>query len=220
MVKRNAVALLGLTLALTSVSEAQLGLSVRAGTLGAGGELSLRPNRYLGVRVGGHYLSMTRSATIEGIAYDLTPRLQNGTAIVDLHPLGSALHLSGGLVWNSNRGTVVAQLTGPVTVGNATYQPADIGTLSGLVEYRTKYAPYAGLGLGGRGRISVLFDVGVVFSGFPQVSLTGGSSLTGQAKVVFDQNVAAEVQQIQTEIESRKYLKYTPVVSLGLRVGL
>ena len=28
-----------------------------------------------------------------------------------------------------------------------------------------------------------------------------------------------EVQQIQAEIESRKYLKYTPVVSFGLRVG-
>lgn len=218
--KRNAAVVFGLLVGLSGTATAQLGLSVRAGSLGLGGELSFRPSRYWGLRLGGHYLSVKRSATIEGIAYDFKPQLQNGVAIVDLHPLGSSLHLSAGMVWNSNKGSVLAQLTGPVTIGTQTYQPAEIGSLTGLVNYKNRYAPYAGIGFGGRGRLSVLFDVGVVFSGYPQISLTGASSLTGQAKVVFDQNVRQEVQDIQTEIDSRKYLKYTPVVSLGLRVGL
>ena len=220
MVKGSAVAAIGLLLGIGSVGSAQVGISVRAGTLGVGGELSIRPSRFVGLRVGGNYFSITRNATIEGIAYQLQPKLQNGTAVLDLHPLGGAFHLSGGVVWNSNQGAVQAQLAGPVTIGPTTYQPSEVGALTGIVKYQERYAPYAGLGFGGRGRVSFLFDVGLVFSGFPQVSLTGATNLTGQAKAIFDQNVLQEVQQIQTEIESRKYLKYTPVISLGLRVGI
>ncbi len=219
MMKRHAFIAFGLVTTLAVSADAQVGISLRAGTLGVGGELSVRPSRYLGLRVGGNYFSFTRSATIEGIAYDLNPKFESGSAIADLHVFGGAFHLSGGMVWNSNEGNVVAQLTGPITIGANTYQPSDVGSLTGLVNYETRYAPYAGLGFGGRGRVSLVFDAGVVFSGYPRVSLTGTSNLTGQAKTIFDQNVAQEVAEIQTEIESRKYLKYYPVVSLGLRVG-
>lgn len=218
MVKRCAVAVAAFFLP-AAIASAQVGISVRAGTLGVGGELSIRPSKYLGLRAGGHYFTTTRTATIEGIAYQLTPKLQNGTAILDLHPFGGSFHLSGGMVFNRNEGAVAAQLTGPITIGPQTYQPAEVGELTGLVRYQDRYAPYAGLGFGGRGRVSFLFDLGVVFSGFPQVSLQGGSSLTGTAKTIFDQNVQQEVNEIQTEIESRSYFKYTPVVSFGLRVG-
>jgi hypothetical protein len=198
-------------------AQAQVGISIRASTLGAGGELSYRANRYLGLRVGGNYLSFTRNATIEGISYDVTPTLKNGSGIVDLHPFGSSLHLSGGVVWNSNRGDVVAQLTGPVTIGAATYQPSDVGSLTGRLDYGRKYAPYAGIGFAGRSRVSLLFDVGLVFSGHPTATLTGASNLTGQAKAIFDQNVSQEVQEIQSEIDGKSYLKYHPVVSFGFR---
>ena len=198
--------------------QAQVGLGLRASTLGAGGELSVR-GRYLGIRVGGYYFSTTRDATIDGIAYDLSPRLRSGTAIVDLHPFGGSFHLSGGVLYNSNRGAVDARLTGPITIGTTTYQPAEVGSLTGVVTYSSRYAPYAGLGFSGRGRVSLLFDVGLAFSGYPTVSLTGSTNLTGQAKAVFDQNVQQEIQDIQDDIESRSYLKYYPVVSVGLRLG-
>ncbi len=217
--KRTAWLGLMLAAALAPSASAQVGLSIRAGTLGAGGELSLRPNRYVGIRLGGNYLTFTRSATVDGIAYDLTPKFQSGSGILDLHPFGNAFHLSGGMIWNSNQGTVAARLTGPITIGPQTYQPSDVGSLTGRLSYSQRYAPYAGLGFGGRGRVSLLFDLGVVFSGFPQVSLAGNTNLTGQAKSIFDQNVIQERQNIQADIESRQYLKYHPVVSLGLRGG-
>ena len=219
MMKRIALLALALSGAMVSAAPAQVGISIRAGTLGVGGELSLRPNRYLGLRFGGNYLSFTRSAIVSGIAYDLTPKLESGSGILDLHPFGNSFHLSGGMLWNSNQGSVVARLTGPITIGPQTYQPSDIGSLTGRVSYANHYAPYAGLGFGGRGRVSLLFDLGLVFSGFPQVSMAGNTNLTGQAKAIFDQNVIQETQDIQAGIESRKYLKYHPVVSLGLRVG-
>lgn len=220
MMKRAALLTLTLAGVLAHAAAAQVGISIRAGTLGAGGDVSLRPSRYLGLRVGGNYLSFTRSATIQGIDYDVTPRFESGTAIVELHPTGGSFHVAGGLVWNSNQGAVAARLNGPVTIGSLTYQPSDVGSLTGLVKYDRTYAPYAGIGFSGRGAVSLLLDFGVVFSGFPQVSLTGTGNLTGQAKSIFDQNVRQEVQSIQDDINSRSYLKYHPVVSVGLRVGL
>jgi hypothetical protein len=206
--------------ATTAPATAQVGIGLRASTLGVGGELSIRPSPYLGLRAGGNYLTFSRQATIEGIDYDMTPRLQSGLAMVDLHPFGGSFHLSGGMLWNSNEGRVEAQLTGPVTIGSQTYQPSEVGALTGVVGYSAKYVPYAGLGFSGRGRVSLLFDLGVAFSGHPQVALTSASSLTGPEKVAFDQNVQQEIQSIQADIDSRGYLRYYPVVSLGLRIGL
>jgi hypothetical protein len=220
MTKRTVALTLGILCLGGHAATAQVGFSIRASTLGAGGELSIRPNRYLGFRLAGNYLRFTRNATIDGISYDVTPKLENGGAFLDLHPLGSALHLTGGVVRNSNEGHVVARLTAPVTIGGSTYQPEDIGALTGRFSYSSRYVPYAGFGFSGRSRISLLFDVGVVFAGFPQASLTGTSNLSGQAKVVFDQNVLQEVQQIQADINKNSVFKYYPVVALGLRVGL
>lgn len=217
--KRAAVLSLALAAMAGTAASAQVGISIRAGTLGAGGELSIRPSRYLGLRLGGNYLTFKRSATIQGIDYDITPKFESGTAIVELHPFGGSFHLAGGMMWNANQGTVSARLGGPITVGSQTYQPADIGSLRGLVNYQKKYVPYAGLGFSGRSRISFLLDLGLVFSGYPTVSLTGTTNLTGPAQAIFDQNVRQEVQNIQDDITSRSYLKYHPVVSMGLRVG-
>ncbi len=219
MMKRAAVVSLALAAMAGNAASAQVGISIRAGTLGAGGELSIRPSRYLGLRLGGNYLTFKRSATIQGIDYDITPKFESGTAIVELHPFGGSFHLAGGMMWNANKGTVSARLGGPITVGSQTYQPADIGSLRGLVNYQKKYVPYAGLGFSGRSRISLLLDLGLVFSGYPTVSLTGTTNLTGPAQAIFDQNVRQEVQNIQDDITSRSYLKYHPVVSMGLRVG-
>jgi hypothetical protein len=221
MTHRRAAAIAAVLLAALAASPlvAQVGLAVRASTLGIGGELSYRPSRYLGLRAGGHYLTLSRSATIEGISYDFSPKFQSGMAIVDLHPFGGSFHLSGGVLWNSNEGTVQARLAGPITIGGQTYQPAEVGSLTGLFNYSSRYVPYAGLGFGGRGRVSLLVDLGVAFSGYPAVSLTGNTNLTGQAKSVFDQNVEQERSEIQSEIEGRSYLKYYPVVAFGIRVG-
>jgi hypothetical protein len=51
------------------------------------------------------------------------------------------------------------------------------------------------------------------------VGLIGTTPLTGQAKTQFDANVASELAQVQTDIDGKSYLKFHPVLSLGLKVG-
>jgi len=217
-VRTRSAATLAALLATTGALQAQVGLAVRASTLGIGGELSFRASRNIGIRLGGNYLQFSRDATVEEIDYRLTPHFENGTAILDVHPFGGSFHLSGGLLLNYNEGQMVATLNQNITIGDNTYTPQQVGSLTGTVSFN-KTAPYLGVGFAGRSRVAVLFDLGVGFTGTPQVELLGETNLTGAAKAEFDANVIKEQQQAQAEIDSHKVLKYHPVVSLGIKVS-
>jgi outer membrane receptor protein involved in Fe transport len=203
-------------MALPAVALGQVALAARASTLGIGAELSFRVARNVSLRLGGNYLEFTRDATIEDIDYHVTPHFENGTAILDVHPFGGAFHLSGGLLLNYNEGELVATLADDIVIGGQTYTPQEVGSLKGTVAFN-KTAPYLGIGFAGRSRIAFLFDLGVGYTGRPQVELVGQTTLTGAAKDQFDVEVEQERQEIAAELDRRKYLRFHPVVSLGLK---
>ena len=203
---------------LPAIAHAQVGLAARASTLGLGAELSFRAGRNVGFRLGGNYLEFTRDETIEDIDYRVTPHFENGTAILDVHPFGGSFHLSGGILLNYNEGALVATLNQNIDIGGQTYTPEQVGSLTGTVAFN-KTAPYLGVGFAGRSRIAFLFDLGVGFTGTPQVDLIGDTNLTGPAKAEFDANVEQERQEVQAEVAKRKYLRYHPVLALGIKVG-
>lgn len=213
-------AALGLSLGslIPSGLQAQFGLAARGSTLGIGVEASYRMNRNLGLRAGGNYLEFSRDATIENIDYKATPHFESGTVILDLYPMGGSFHLSGGLLLNRNEGRLDARLNQDIEIGGRTYTPAQVGSLVGTVDFK-KTAPYVGLGFAGRGRVSILFDLGVGFTGTPRVDLVGVTPLTGAEKAEFDARVAQELDEVRADIEDRSYLKLHPVVSLGLKIG-
>ncbi len=198
---------------------AQVGIAARASTLGIGAEVSYRASRNVGFRAGGNWLSFSRDGTIDEIDYEITPRFENGTATLDLFPFGGAFRVSGGVMLNGNEGHLDAVLNQPVRIGGVTYTPQQVGSLIGRVTFR-ETAPYAGLGFEGSGRVAFLFDLGVAFTGTPRASLIGNSNLTGVEKQVFDANVELEEMRVQAEIDEREYLKYHPILSIGLRFRL
>lgn len=198
--------------------QAQFGLAARGSTLGIGVEASYRVNRNFGVRAGGNYFEFSRDATIENIDYKATPHFESGTVILDLYPMGGSFHLSGGLLLNRNEGRLDAQLNQDIEIGGRVYTPAQVGSLVGTVDFK-KTAPYAGLGFAGRGRVSILFDLGVGFTGTPRVDLVGVTPLTGAEKAQFDARVAQELAEVRADIEGKSYLKLHPVVSVGVKVG-
>ncbi len=113
---------------------------------------------------------------------------------------------------------MVARLNQDIEIGGATYTPAQIGSLTGTVDFR-KTAPYFGLGLAGQGKIALLLDLGVGITGTPRVDLIGQTPLTGSAKAQFDANVAQELAEVRADIAGKSYLKFHPVVSVGLKIG-
>ena len=203
---------------LPAAATAQVALAARASTLGIGGELSFRAGRNVAFRFGGNYLTFTTDQDVEGVNYQLTPHFENGTAILDLHPFGGSFHLSGGVLLNYNEGEMVATLTQDIQIGNQTYTPQQVGSLTGTVSFN-RTAPYLGLGFAGRSRVAFLLDLGVGITGKPRVDLVGETNLTGTAKDQFDANVAQEQTEIQAEIDKHKILRFHPVVSLGLKLS-
>lgn len=207
-----------LILTLPGRLSAQVGIAARASTLGVGAELSYRASKLFGLRIAGNYLEFSRDATIENIDYHLTPHFENGSALLDLYPLGGSFHLTGGVLLNRNEGRMVAKLNSNIDIGGTTYTPDQIGSLTGTVDFR-KTAPYAGFGFAGRGKIALLVDFGVGITGTPRVNLIGVTPLTGQAKADFDANVQEELAQVRADIDDKSYLKFHPVLSLGLKIG-
>jgi hypothetical protein len=197
---------------------AQFGLAARASTLGVGVEVSYRVSKLIGFRAGANYLEFSRNLAIENIDYHLTPHFENGSAVLDLYPLGGSFHLSGGVLLNHNEGRMVARLNQNIEIGGRTYTPSEIGSLTGTVDFRST-APYVGFGFAGRGKIALLVDLGVGVTGTPRVDLIGETPLTGNAKTEFDANVAQELAQVRAQINDKSYLKFHPVLSVGLKVG-
>ncbi len=214
--------ILGLSaLALCPCAEAQTAVSVaaKASTLGAGGELAVRLASLVAVRGGAQFFSFSRSSGIEGIDYDIRPRLRNGTILLDLHPFSGGFRITGGAVINRNRVDIVAIPSGPITIGNQTFQSGEIGRLDGGIRVR-KISPYAGIGYVGQTRVAFSVDLGVAFHGTPQATLVGTSTLSGPERAIFDAEVARERDQIQQAINDESLARYHPVLAFGLVIRL
>jgi hypothetical protein len=124
--------------------------------------------------------------------------------------------MSGGLLLNYNEGELVATLSDDIVIGGQSYTPQEVGSLTGIVTFN-KTAPYLGIGFSGRSRIAFLFDLGVGYTGRPKVELLGETTLTGAAKDEFEARVEQERQEVDAELDRHKYLRFHPVVSLGLK---
>lgn len=188
-----------------------------ASTLGLGPELSLHLTDRFGLRAGYHFFSLSTSQDVEDISYTLEPDWRNLTALADFHPFGSAFRLTGGLVLWNTKARADAELNQPVEIGDRTYQPSEVGSLTFLAEYPRSVAPMVGLGIASRGRFAVTFDLGVVFAGHPTVDLTVVSPLTGPERATLEAEVAKEEAEIQASINDEPLARLYPVVSLGLK---
>jgi hypothetical protein len=73
--------------------------------------------------------------------------------------------------------------------------------------------------LAGQGGIAVVVDLGVGLTGTPIVGLNAQTSLEGTERSEFDARIAREQERVQAEISRHSWLKYHPVLSLGLKLG-
>jgi hypothetical protein len=218
---------LSLLLGSTSLATAQAGrmaFGVKAGTLGLGAEASVALTRHLALRGGVNRFQLTRDQEIEGIDYQLTPRLQSFTALLDLHPFGGAFRLSSGLVMNRNQGQLAARpgQGDGMGIGDHEYFASEVQGLDGSITFK-RSAPYVGLGfdnaLTGSGRVSFNLELGVMFHGQPRANLSGRSTLTGDARQTFEQDVRLEAEEIQGWLDGLpRAINYYPVVAFGIKV--
>ena len=182
--KLNAILLLILSVLLSCgmgcADTGGLAISGKAGTLGLGGELTTRITSNINARVGINALDLNFEAEPEEVEYDVGLDLLSFSALLDWHIFNDAFRISGGVLVNENELSLDASPTTSVKLGGTEYTPAQIGTLSGGIDF-DDIAPYVGIGWGNaldsNKRWGFTCDFGVAYTRSPHVALSASGLL-------------------------------------------
>jgi hypothetical protein len=212
---RSCLLLAGLAAAATAQADDNLWVGAKAGTLGLGLEGTWRPIRWFDLRAGFNTFEYDDDGSEAGIDYDATLDLSTYYATANFRMPATPFRFTAGLYNNGNELRLVSrEMTGPVEIGDATFSPAEVGTLRGLASF-DDVAPYAGIGLdfGLFGKVGLNLDLGVLFQGAPDIALTADGALANDP--VFQDALESERAELQEEVD--RYELY-PVASLTFTV--
>lgn len=209
---------------LPAAAFADVGLAGTAGTLGAGVELTAGISPRLNARFGLHGYQYSERREASDIEYDGEANLRTLTGLLDFHPGGRGFRLTGGLVYNATEieGESLPPASGVYDIGGVPVPAAILGTLDGVIEF-DPVVPYAGLGWGnavGPGnRIGFALDLGVMFQGKGEVTLTPdipeGSPINSVPGAREALQVLLDREEREIEEDIADYDLY-PVVSIGI----
>ena len=204
---RNAVLVAALAAATGSAQAG--GIGVRAGTTGVGVDLGGDVMPTLGWRLGLSGMDVNTDVDTSQVTYDAKVKVLTGSLLLDWSPLGP-FRISGGFMPNNNK----IDLTGRPS-GGGSFPPGS--SLTGEVKPERSFAPYLGVGYGNvwtKG-INFYFDLGVMYQGSPEVSLSVNCAPSA-ACTAAQARVEEERQRVQDKVD--KY-KYYPVANIGLTIG-
>lgn len=186
-------------------------LGLKAGALGLGLEYTYAITDRWSVRGGLNGAGLGFDGEESDIEYEFDVVWDSLTLGVDLHPMRSPFRLSLGVMRNDSRLDAESRPTGNVEVGDTTYTPAEVGTLTGRIGFDDT-AVYAGLGWDWsrkNSRFGTSFDIGVLDQGAPAVSLRGSGTLLGNP--AFEQDIAAEQADLQDSVDDLDLVPYLTV---------
>jgi len=214
------IALAATALLASTAAWAQVGVTADLGSTGAGFHLVVPMESDLNGRFGINYFKHDFSKSSSGIDYDVKGKLQSFDLLFDWYALGgNKFHLTGGLVYNGNRFDAVgkANALGQFKLNNNSYTAADVGVLSGHIDYR-KAAPYLGIGWGNAlaqsSRWNLNADLGAFYQGNANVKLTSIGCTTSQTVC---QTLASDVAAVRESFgEDLNKFKVYPVLRASL----
>ena len=212
--KLNAILLLILAILLSCgagcTDTGRYALSAKGSTLGLGGEFTTGVIPKVNARVGINTLNFDYDGDLEDVEYELGLDFFSITGLVDWYVFDGSFRLSAGILSMDHEITLDAIPTADEDIGDTTYTPKDIGTLSGCIEI-DQVAPYVGIGWGNpltsSRRWGFTCDFGVAFISSPDVSLSATGPAAGLAK-----DLAKEKADIEDELDP---FKYYPVIALS-----
>jgi len=193
------------------------GLAVRAGTLGFGGEAAMALGERVVARAGIGWNSYDPDISLSEI--DVTAELPTFyNAGLDIY-LNGAFRLGGGVLFKPDDPTLSAVFTQDQEIGGQTFTPQQIGTLVGVIDSRNE-VPYVLLGFGRHTSpgVGLFLDLGVALLGEPDFRLDAvGGSLDSDSGPLRD---ALDTEAQEFEDDAGAYLRFWPILNLGLRIGV
>src|SRR5271165_4128966 len=228
-VRTAIIGVLGAVLASFTATEAradgpETALALRAGTPGIGVDFDVALGDRFGARVGFSDFSISHTVTSSDASYDGKLKLSIPSALIDWYVFKGVFHLTAGVAVNGTKVDITGT-PGPngFTLNGNTYTSAEVSSVNGTVKVGNSAAPYVGFGWGNptspKHRVQFLFDVGAIYSGTPNVSLTAQCAAGAPTQVcsAVQADVLAEEQKISTNVS---IIKWYPVVNLGFSIRL
>jgi hypothetical protein len=216
---RSRIAALLAAISVTGFAQAaDFGLYGTAGTVGFGGGLAATFNDHFGARIGYTSYEHTVDDIEEGdLVLDGKAKIGGLQALLDWYPFGGGFRLSAGAMENASLTASARPIGGAYTLNGTTYTTAELGDASGVAEYES-ISPYAGIGFGRalsrNGRLGFSADLGVVFTGTPDIELNATCRVPNATLCAqIDTNLRAEEAELRNEADE---LKYWPVLSIGV----
>lgn len=193
-------------------------LGLKLGTLGGGIELTQGFTDNLNGRIGFNNFSYDYEETEDGIDYDGDLDFETFSALLDWHPFGGGFRISAGAYNNGNEIDATATGTDDYDIGDQTYT-IDNARLDLAVDF-DDFAPYLGIGWGDavdqKGHVTFGLDIGVLYQGSPEASLSAQGTIGGQDvndNAQFREDLRREEEQLNNDLED---FEYYPVISVGL----
>jgi hypothetical protein len=220
---------LGMTLMTSNAEALDIGVGVKAGTLGAGVDLSIALTKTINARIGVTGVDVdseqeTLSVGDPGLEEDMNATLDadygaNGL-LFDWYVFDGTFHVTAGMVKNNGAVDLSAALQTGVTytVGGQPFDSNDIvGNIGGSVNLGDSYQPYLGIGWGRKADddpgFSLSVELGVALldpEAQLQATLNTGGSLT-------QPELDALLRDTEDEFESElDEFELFPVLSIGL----
>ena len=199
-------------LGLGSVAQAGVGLTLKAGTTGVGGDLTFGLNEKLNLRAGVSYLNTTYNTD----EIDGELNLLNVPVLIDWHPFqNSGFRVSGGAMFSDNYLKLSAGKGQTVNIDDTDYQ---VDTLKGKIDFDNTISPYLGIGWGNAvdtsSRWHFAADIGVAFVSSPNVTLDAKiDALDTHTQAQLD---AAIAKQKDTYKDDYSQFQIFPVLTIGL----
>jgi hypothetical protein len=193
--------------------DARYSVGLTAGTLGIGPEVGYRIDPMFGVRGSATFLGVSHDFDVNDITYNGKLKLSSFGLNADLYPFKGGFRLSAGFRIDKNKVQMRATPANSVSIGNTTYTPAQIGTLSGNVRAKD-FAPTLTLGYAGGLSKGIKFgvDAGAMFQGSPRIKdLKATGTLASNPAFLTD--IAVEQTKVDDEID--KYKVY-PIIQFSL----
>ncbi len=191
----------------------RLALSLSVGTTGIGPELQYKATDRLVLRTGYNFLRYDTDDDIDDIDYEAELRASTFHIAADYHPFKNSFFLSGGAYIGGKSVNLDGNVNEPVEIGDQTFTPAEVGTLTGEVDLRT-VAPFTGLGYNNAfsgSPFAVKVMAGVIFTGSPEATLSSrGGTLSSDPTLQAELN--QEEQNLEDDLED---FQFYPLLSLG-----
>lgn len=207
----------------------EIGVGVKAGTLGTGAELTVGLTKTINARVSLTSIDVDdRSETIsvgDSTAsgdLDATLGLDFGaTALLfDWHVFDGTFHLTAGMVRNDTKLSFQGALLNGITVDGQDLNPDDInGDITGDISLGESFQPYLGVGWGRKagdgGGLAVSVELGVALLD-PSVNLNADVNISGSNSLT-QTELNDRIRAIEDDAESDlSLLEAWPVISIGI----